>query len=271
MSLYIYSLAHKRRVAVSALIDPAKVGYGEVNPVTLQYKVGSGAPAAYKNHAGLDSCGPHGCEIYSVTDGVVRVNAYESGGAGNYVSIGKTINGKLHVFLYMHMKERSKLKKGQAVKAGDLIGYQGSTGNSTGSHLHFGVKVEGKYADPYDWLTKGEKGAYDMNYATGTYKITATVLNVRDKPGTEGRKVAALKQGDTPAIIGLRISDDNGAWGYLGADRWICIETPTGEKYAERIGELPDQSEKIAKLEQQITGAKKLVDEAADILGQEAK
>lgn len=114
-------------------------------------------------------------------------------------------------------------------------------------------------------------GTFDMTYETGIYKITADGLRVRDKPTTDSKNVGSVKKGDTPSIIGLRISDENGAWGYLGADRWICIETPSGEKYAERIGDLPDQSEKIATMQDAMNSARAMLDDASELLEEAAK
>ena len=265
MSLRVFSIPHRKEATVSALIDPAMVGYGRVNPVTLDYKVGSGAPAAYKGHNGLDLVGRDGSEIYSVTDGVVRVNAYESNGAGNYVSIGKTIDGKLHVFLYMHMKERSRLKKGQTIKAGQLIGYQGSTGNSTGSHLHFGVKVEGEYADPYYWAVQKGMG-YDMTYETGLYRIIVNGLRIRDKPSTDSEILGTVKKDDRVEITSIHMDDKNGAWGKIGDSRWICTETIEGDKFTEREGDLPDADREVKELRRRMDEAKRLCDDASDIL-----
>ena len=75
--------------------------------------------------------------VYAVADGTVRINRFETG-AGNYVSIGHTINGKEYRALYMHLDKLSDLKVGARVKKGDKVGIVGTTGNSTGIHLHFG-------------------------------------------------------------------------------------------------------------------------------------
>ena len=274
MSLKVFSLAHRSEVTVSALIDPAVVKYGEVNPVTLDYKVGSGAPAAYRGHNGIDLVGKDGAEIYSITDGVVRVNAYEANGAGNYVSIGKVIDGVTHCFLYMHMKERSELQEGQTVIAGQFIGRQGSTGKSTGSHLHFGVKIAEtmEYADPYYWAVQKGTG-YNMTYETGIYKIIVDGLRVRKKPTLDGEKLGTVKNGETVEVTSIHMDNNNGAWGKIGEDRWICTETIEGNKYTERVGDLPDQSETIERLERDIsalkdtmTSARAKIDEVSEML-----
>lgn len=239
MSLKIYSKIHKKTVSVTALMDPSQVKYGKPSKASLAYPVGTGAPSAYKNHNGLDLAGADGSELYCPFDGVVRVNSYEAGGAGHYVSIG--LDGvPLRTMQLMHMKTKSRLKVGDRIKAGDLIGYQGSTGRSTGSHVHVGFSIDGKRADPFD-LVIGQNEVTLMA-TTGKYKITANNLNIRDKPDTSGAVRGKYNSGDTVDIYGLSVDAVSGAWGAIKSGDsflWICIQTPAGEAYAARIGELP--------------------------------
>lgn len=100
-----------------------------------------------------------GANIYSIADGVVTLNQYSST-AGNYTIIGHgaNINGNYEYYsVYMHQKVLSTLiSVGSEVKAGQLIGYVGNTGRSTGSHLHFGIYTiqngEKKYTDPVPYF-----------------------------------------------------------------------------------------------------------------------
>ena len=94
-------------------------------------------------HQGVDLAGPEGTPIYASRTGVVTV-ATSSRSAGNYVTIN---HGDGYSSVYMHM-QRFVVSKGQAVSAGQLIGYMGSTGISTGSHLHFGIAYNGSYVNP---------------------------------------------------------------------------------------------------------------------------
>ena len=76
-----------------------------------------------------------------------------SGGAGYYTKINH--NGKGLITEYMHQsKFNPKLSVGDKVSKGDIIGYVGSTGNSTGPHLHFGVIVNGVNQDPLNYVKK---------------------------------------------------------------------------------------------------------------------
>ncbi len=97
-----------------------------------------------KMHAGLDFTAPQGTPIYATADGVVRLAGYADGGYGNHVIIN---HGYGYETLYGHMV-RIKARARQKVKRGELIGYVGSTGKSTGPHLHYEVHKGGNKLDP---------------------------------------------------------------------------------------------------------------------------
>lgn len=110
-------------------------GFGyRVDPV---YKV-------TKFHAGLDFAAAIGTPIYATADGVVKEADYNAGGYGNNVVIN---HGFGYETLYGHMY-RIKAKTGQKVKRGEVIGYVGSTGKSTGPHCHYEVHKNGQPVDP---------------------------------------------------------------------------------------------------------------------------
>ncbi|MCO5315971.1 MAG: peptidoglycan DD-metalloendopeptidase family protein [Solirubrobacterales bacterium] len=89
-----------------------------------------------RGHQGIDIGARCGLPIRAARGGTVYWNDYQAGGAGNYIVINTAGNsGKSHV--YMHMPRRSRFGKGARVKTGQVIGYVGSTGRSSGCHLHF--------------------------------------------------------------------------------------------------------------------------------------
>ena len=94
-------------------------------------------------HQGVDLAGPEGTPIYASRSGVVTVAKY-SNSAGYYVTIN---HGDGFSSIYMHMLN-FVVSAGSGVSAGQLIGYMGSTGISTGSHLHFGIAYNGAYVNP---------------------------------------------------------------------------------------------------------------------------
>ena len=100
-----------------------------------------------KMHSGIDFTAPIGTPIYATGDGVVIAQGSERG-YGNRIMIN---HGYGYVTKYAHMS-RFKAKKGQRVKRGDLIGYVGNTGASTGPHLHYEVFKNGKVVNPMNFF-----------------------------------------------------------------------------------------------------------------------
>lgn len=99
-------------------------------------------------HQGIDMACPSGTPIYASRSGTVTKASYQAGGAGYYVSIN---HGDGFASIYMHMT-RYVVSAGQSVTQGQLIGYVGSTGISTGPHLHFGISYGGTYVNPMAYL-----------------------------------------------------------------------------------------------------------------------
>jgi murein DD-endopeptidase MepM/ murein hydrolase activator NlpD len=97
-----------------------------------------------KLHAGLDFAAPQGTPIYATADGTVKVAGYSDGGYGNHVVIN---HGYGYETVYGHMV-RIKTRNGRRVKRGEVIGYVGNTGKSTGPHCHYEVRKNGQKLDP---------------------------------------------------------------------------------------------------------------------------
>ena len=99
-------------------------------------------------HSGVDLSAPTGTPIVASRAGVVTGTLYEAGGAGYYVVINH-LDG--YVTKYLHMTHFI-VSEGQTVKAGQVIGYCGSTGASTGPHLHFSVYKDGSAVNPAQYI-----------------------------------------------------------------------------------------------------------------------
>ena len=102
---------------------------------------------ASSNQKGIDIGASAGADIIAAADGTVTAASYSSA-AGNYVMIDH--GGGLYT-VYMHASSLL-VSPGQTVSAGDVIAKVGSTGISTGSHLHFGVSLNGSYVSPWSYL-----------------------------------------------------------------------------------------------------------------------
>ncbi|HEU0031340.1 MAG TPA: M23 family metallopeptidase [Kofleriaceae bacterium] len=96
-------------------------------------------------HLGIDYSAPVGTPVWAAAPGTVIFRGFNNGGAGNLVSIKHDSGIETH---YMHLSKFADIKVGQRVAAKTVIGYVGSTGLSTGPHLHFGVKQAGNWIDP---------------------------------------------------------------------------------------------------------------------------
>ena len=104
------------------------------------------------NHDGIDFTPGNRKPIYAIANGVVTTHS-EVGGLGNHVILTHIIDGKLVETVYAHMEYGSSpLVEGQEVKAGDLVGLVGSSGQSTGPHLHLEIFVDGVNVNPIPWL-----------------------------------------------------------------------------------------------------------------------
>lgn len=97
-----------------------------------------------KMHAGLDFAAPQGTPVYATADGTVKISGNTGNGYGNHVVIN---HGYGYETLYGHMV-RVKAGNGQTVKRGEIIGWVGSTGKSTGPHLHYEVHKNSNKIDP---------------------------------------------------------------------------------------------------------------------------
>lgn len=120
-------------------------GYTLTSPFGMRLHPVTGV---YKMHYGIDMACAQGTPIYATRAGTVTVASYQAGGAGNYVSINH-LDGFSSI--YMHMTHYV-VSVGQSVSQGQLIGYVGSTGLSTGPHLHFGVSYAGTYVNPLAYI-----------------------------------------------------------------------------------------------------------------------
>lgn len=100
-----------------------------------------------KNHKGVDISGPIGTPIYATADGIIGRAQWVSG-YGKYVEIehGNAIQTR-----YGHLSAMNVVS-GQRVKQGEIIGFMGSTGRSTGSHLHYEVRIAGEPVNPNSFL-----------------------------------------------------------------------------------------------------------------------
>ena len=99
-------------------------------------------------HAGIDLSGPVGTPIYATADGTVYTAGWHTGGYGNLIKLN---HGRGIETRYDHLSQ-VLVRAGQRIKRGDLIARMGSTGRSTGSHLHYEVRIDGRAVNPIPFM-----------------------------------------------------------------------------------------------------------------------
>ncbi|WP_307295019.1 M23 family metallopeptidase [Microbacterium natoriense] len=123
-------------------------------PFLVGVSMSSGyGPRWGRMHEGIDFTPGEGAPIQAIADGTVRIATEQGGGYGVTVYIDHVIDGQVITSHYSHMQYGSlKVKAGDTVKVGDIVGDTGNTGHSFGAHLHFEIIVNGKTIDPLPWL-----------------------------------------------------------------------------------------------------------------------
>lgn len=161
---------------------------------------------------------------------------------GNFVTVDCGSGVQLR---FLHLKKGSvTVKKGDTVKAGQIIGYMGLTGNTSGYHLHFDIAINGNYVDPKPYLAGTKALPVQTEPATGNYIVTSDDgANVRLGPGTNFFKVsysqftvnakAQVKKLDKkcpdyfPKGVKLTLKQfkraDNGKWWGKCPSGWVCV------------------------------------------------
>ena len=114
---------------------------------TISSRYGVSSSIRSSKHTGLDIAANQGTQIKVVADGTVTCASY----SGSYGYLVKVDHGNGVETWYAHTS-KMYVKEGQEVKAGDVIALVGSTGNSTGPHLHFEVRINGEHVNPQNYL-----------------------------------------------------------------------------------------------------------------------
>lgn len=188
------------------------------------------------------------CDICSIEKGKV-IAVGEEKKMGIYVKI----QHELGISLYCHLKKGSvKVSKGQYVSKAQVIGTMGSSGNSTGSHLHLGIFINGKHVDPYpyligektlikayDWIEGTYRFLYDKYIRTSpevtlnkvTYKTLIPEWKELTHPDKNGK--ARMNIGAEREITEFYVDNKGYIWGKLKTNHtplWACLQDNTGNQ-----------------------------------------
>jgi murein DD-endopeptidase MepM/ murein hydrolase activator NlpD len=129
-------------------------------------------------HQGIDLAAPIGTPIYATADGTVSESGWNSGGYGNLIKVdhGRGIETR-----YAHLS-RISVSAGQRVTRGQVIGYMGSTGRSTGSHLHYEVRIDGRAVNPIPFMKSNDYLIAMQRNGAGTHSMDAVALGGPNAP-----------------------------------------------------------------------------------------
>ena len=151
----------------------------------------------YRIHWGIDYAAPKNSLIYAAGDGVIQVAKY-NGGYGNYIKIR---HNSEYSTAYGHMQKFAKgIRPGKRVKQGQLIGYVGSTGQSTGPHLHYEVIQNGRRVNPLKVKASASENLRGTNLANfkiqvaNVQKTQQKMLASKNKSAANDDKLAANAQ-----------------------------------------------------------------------------
>lgn len=192
-----------------------------IDKISQPYKAGK--------HRGIDLVDNRGVNapIYAVADGTV-VCAGGKGhnwdwSYGNEVAID---HGNGYFTNYGHLS-RINVKVNQKVKASDVLGTQGSSGNSTGNHLHFEVWNTGGQkrdfnkhrVDPKPYIDAYNRPSYTVGKE---YTVFLEDMNVRESYGTKYAKVGVKKKGTKVVVKAVKKTSGTTCWIKIGDKQWIC-------------------------------------------------
>jgi murein DD-endopeptidase MepM/ murein hydrolase activator NlpD len=154
---------------------------------------------APRHHNGTDIWSPHEpCWIEAPFDGVVveaRKSTAAGGGFGNFVTLSHKINGEDYVTLYAHFLDDSiKVKQGQKIEAGTPLGKMGSTGMSTGKHLHWELQKGKKYT----WNATGLNFIEPVAFFDALIKLEAVKGTAKDQTPADAPAAPAPVHGKAP-------------------------------------------------------------------------
>ena len=152
-----------------------------------------------KGHKGIDYALPVGTPVLAAADGIVEKAGVDNTGYGNMILVRHTWNDGT---VYAHLRNWA-VQPGQQVKAGEIIGYSGNTGNSTGAHLHFEYRtVCNDYKSAIDPEIFMKTSSQNQNpepvgaVSFGRVRVIADYVAIRNSPGITGTVLTRAKRDD---------------------------------------------------------------------------
>jgi murein DD-endopeptidase MepM/ murein hydrolase activator NlpD len=192
---------------------------------------------APKHHNGTDIWSPNEpCWIEAPYDAVVveaRKSTAPGGGFGNFVTLSHKINGEDYVTVYAHMLDDSiKVKAGQKIQAGTPLGKMGSTGMSTGKHLHWELQKAKKYA----WNATGLNFIEPVAFFDALIKLEAIKGTAKDQTPADAPAAPAPVHGKAPQkLVAPKQSVVTATYTVVSGDNLTRIASRNGTTVAELV------------------------------------
>ena len=190
-------------------------------------------PTGIYYYGGID-WGVSYIKILAAQDGTVSETRWDMTGYGNHVRIQHLDD---YLTIYGHLSHINVIK-GQAIRAGEVIGISGNSGNSTGPHLHFELRAGGVPRDPEPMLVTEITPPVPIEHPEipklPQAVITADMLNIRKEPSIAAYLAGKVLKGQTLPVIGIFESNYvNGGniWLKIGYLQWIAMQYK-GKQYA---------------------------------------
>ena len=193
-------------------------------------------------HTGIDFGLPQGTDVKAAGSGKVIAAGWTDDGFGNEVIVD---HGNGVVSLYGHLSAVDT-KVGDTVQAGQEIGLSGSTGNSTGPHLHFGVEVNGQWVDPTPYIHGSAAASTSATQATQTTPTQTTPLPIvpaqaQQEAGTAGTTTAGTTMSATTPIYVMPIMPMLQSYGGVQMMP-VQIGSSAGYGYTTQVGQAASSS-----------------------------
>jgi murein DD-endopeptidase MepM/ murein hydrolase activator NlpD len=187
-----------------------------------------------KHHNGTDIWSPNEpCWIEAPYDAVVveaRKSTAAGGGFGNFVTLSHKINGEDYVTLYAHMLDDSiKVKVGQKIEAGTPLGKMGSTGMSTGKHLHWELQKSKKYA----WNATGLNFIEPVAFFDALSKLDSIKATAKDQVAPDAAVAPAPVH--VPAPVAPKPAQSSNTYKVVAGDNLTRIASRNGTTVAELV------------------------------------
>lgn len=198
--------------------------------ITRYIKTNQGRNASWgKPHGGVDYGVGIGTPVYAAKDGVVQQHPDDPGGFGTYGKIEHE-DGKMSY--YGHLSS-VVARPGDKIKAGDVVGYSGNTGNSSGPHLHFEVRDHNQSIDPLNYLAGAGDIGNSIGGAPGSTDTTSHPVHGLGLKITGGAGNLAISQGSggpgitgAPGFTSRKASSEGNSVNYGGVN--IALHFPPG-------------------------------------------